>query len=73
MLRNQNVRAHVSVGRINIVLCDEYGNIGSEREIFAYFAFTDKIPSIIGFKNVLEQMTLHINTIEEFVQEDAID
>jgi len=64
---------HVSVGRINIVLCDEYGNISSEREIFAYFALTDKIPIIIGFKNVLEQMTLHINTIEGFVQEDTTD
>lgn len=64
---------YVSVGRINIVLCDEYGNIGSEMEIFAYFALTDKIPIIIGFKNVLEQMTLHVNAVEGFVLDDAIE
>ncbi len=63
---------HVSVGRLNIVLCDEYGNISKEREIFAYFALTDKIPIIIGFKNVLEQMTLHVNAVEGFVLDDAI-
>ncbi|CAD6490328.1 MAG: hypothetical protein KFBDDELM_00212 [Candidatus Argoarchaeum ethanivorans] len=56
-----------------MVLCGEYGNIGSEREIFAYFALTGKIPIIIGFKNVLERMTLRINTIEGFVLEDAIE
>ncbi|CAD6492971.1 MAG: hypothetical protein LAKADJCE_00409 [Candidatus Argoarchaeum ethanivorans] len=56
-----------------MVLCGEYGNIGSEREIFAYFALTGKIPIIIGFKNVLERMTLRINTIEGFVPEDTIE
>ena len=56
-----------------MVLCGEYGNISSEREIFAYFAITYKIPIIIRFKNVLERMTLRINTIEGFVLEDAIE
>lgn len=44
----------VSVGRIGCMLTDRQGNKTKELEVIAYLAKTDKVPLILGFKDLLE-------------------
>ena len=41
------------VGNVRSVLVDEKGNKSSEIDMLAYFALTNKVPLIIGFKDLL--------------------
>lgn len=43
----------VRVGRIGCMLTDRQGNKTKELEVIAYLAKTDKVPLILGFKDLL--------------------
>lgn len=50
----------VSVGRIKCVLLDEE-KVSKEYEIVAYLALTNKVPLILGFKNLLEKFNVYFD------------
>ncbi|MCK4476864.1 MAG: hypothetical protein KAU16_09075 [Methanophagales archaeon] len=59
-------KVDVKVAKIKCVVFDELGN-QKGFEIFAYLASVEDIPLIIGFKDLLEKLDLHI----EFSKNDA--
>lgn len=48
----------VIIGKINCTLCDLNGNATKEQEIYAYLASTDKVPLILGFKDLLSKFKI---------------
>lgn len=46
------------VGNIKSILVDEEGNQSRENEFLAYLALTNKIPLILGFKDLLSNFSL---------------
>jgi hypothetical protein len=59
-------KVDVMVSKIKCVVFDEFGN-QKEFEIFAYLASVGDIPLILGFKDILEKLDLHI----EFGENEA--
>ena len=51
----------VLVGKIKCIIVDENKNQSKELEIFSYFATTNKVPLLIGFKNLLCEFKMNIN------------
>jgi hypothetical protein len=51
----------VIIGKVNCVLLDKNGNTTQPMEIYAYFAKTDKVPLIIGFKDLLTKFTVYFD------------
>jgi len=48
----------VIIGKIICTLCDLDGNTSKEQEIYAYLASTDKVPLILGFKDLLSKFKI---------------
>lgn len=51
----------VEVGKTRCILLDQFGNVTPEKEMLCYFADTDEVPVIIGFVDLLTEMTLTVN------------
>ncbi len=51
----------VLVGKIKCILVDENKNQSKELEILSYFATTNKVPLLIGFKNLLCEFVMNLN------------
>jgi len=51
----------VLVGKVKCILVDNENNQSDELEILSYLAITNKIPLIIGFRDVLENFDIHLN------------
>ena len=48
----------VDIGKIHCVLLDEEGNRTSEMNVYAFLAFSDFIPIVLGFKLLLERFKI---------------
>jgi hypothetical protein len=53
----------VKVGIIRGVLFDEILNHTKEVEFYAFCALEDKVPLILGFKDLLERFAIHFNIV----------
>lgn len=51
----------VDIGKITCIIVDDSGNQTKELNIFAFLAQTDKIPLILGFKDLLEKFNFVFN------------
>ena len=51
----------VDIGKITCIIIDEFGNCTKELTIYAFLAKTDKVPLIIGFKDLLEKFNAVFN------------
>lgn len=62
----------VKAGTVNCTLIDWEGNATKEREIYAYLALTDKVPLIIGFKDLLSKCATYFDyqNKEAYIEED---
>jgi len=50
----------VNVGYVKANIIDESGNISKDIKFLSYLAFTNKIPVILGMRDLLERFELHI-------------
>jgi len=63
----------VNVGYIKASLLDEEGNISKEIKFLSYLTFTNKVPLILGIRDLLEKFDIHIffsrniACLEEFI------
>ena len=48
----------VKIGKINCTICDLNGNATKKQKIYAYLASTDKVPLILGFKDLLSKFKI---------------
>ncbi|MBI2105554.1 hypothetical protein HYT56_01820 [Candidatus Woesearchaeota archaeon] len=55
---NENIP--VSVGYVKANIIDESGDISKDIKFLSYLAFTNKIPLILGMRDLLEKFNLHI-------------
>ena len=55
---NENIP--VNVGYITANIIDENGNISKDIKFLSYLEFTNKIPLILGMRDLLEKFNLHI-------------
>ena len=51
----------VKVGYITANIIDENGNFSKEIKFLSYLAITNKIPIILGMRDLLEKFTIHIS------------
>jgi len=56
---------NIEIGWIKAMMVDEEGNQTNELEIRAFLAPNDKVPVIIGFKDLLEKFYMYIDPINE--------
>lgn len=61
IVRSENCSIPVSVGKIKYSLTDRYGNETEEKSALAFLAHTDKVPIILGFKEVIEKLRIYFN------------
>jgi hypothetical protein len=47
----------VTIGRVGCSLVDEYGNRTGKMKIYAYLSSIDEVPTIIGFKDLLDRFS----------------
>lgn len=50
----------VNVGYVKATLLDEEGNMSKQIKFLSYLAFTNKVPLILGIRDLLEKFDLHI-------------
>ena len=50
----------VNVGYVKANIIDESGNISRDIKFLSYLAFTNKIPLILGMRDLLEKFELHV-------------
>ncbi len=50
----------VNVGYVKARILDEYSNQSREIEFLSYLAFTNKVPLILGMRDLLEKFDLHL-------------
>ena len=50
----------VNVGYVKAKIIDDTGNTTNQLRFLSYLAFTNKIPLILGMRDVLEKFNLHI-------------
>ena len=60
IIPKEECKVSVDVGKVRCLLTDKFGNTSKEIEIYAYLAPTNRVPLIIGFKNLLEEFRIII-------------
>lgn len=65
--KNDECGIPVEIGKVTCIIVDESGSQTKELNIVAFLAGTDKVPLIIGYKDVLEK----INVVSRFSQDIA--
>ncbi|MFQ6054879.1 MAG: hypothetical protein ACE5KE_05105 [Methanosarcinales archaeon] len=60
----EECKIDVNVGWVNDKIVDKEENSTSETKFRAFLALTDKIPLIVGFKDLLERYSINIDTIK---------
>ncbi len=58
---DENGFVPVDVGKVHYVLTDNLGNKTKEMSMLTFLARTDKVPLILGFKDVLDKLGMHFN------------
>ena len=61
LVPKEECKVEVKVGWVKDMIVDRKGNATPETEFKAFLALTDKIPLIVGFKDLLEKYCIHIN------------
>jgi len=61
----------VDVGEVNCILLDEEMNMTKDNKIYAFLAYSDDVPIIIGFKHLLEgfRVCFDCKTNHAFIEE----
>lgn len=50
-----------SIGTAHLRLCDEAGNVTRVYDVPAFLAKTDRVPLILGFAGLMEDLTIHFD------------
>lgn len=50
-----------SIGTVNMRLCDRSGNASRAYDVPAFLAKTDRVPLILGFASLMEDLTIHFD------------
>jgi hypothetical protein len=58
IIPREECKLPVDIGEINCVLLDAEGNKTKETTIYAFLAFSDLIPVVLGFKFLLERFKI---------------
>ncbi len=58
IIPREECKLPVDIGEVHCVLLDEEGNKTKEMKIYAFLAFADLIPVVLGFKFLLERFKI---------------
>ncbi|MBI3921685.1 MAG: hypothetical protein HY318_09730 [Armatimonadetes bacterium] len=50
-----------AIGTVHLRLCDEAGNVSRVHDVPAFLAKTDRVPLILGFASLMEDLTIHFD------------